>query len=122
MSIHKAKTKGLSMLEVLVSIFIATLVLSGLVLYMTTSVRANYFARKLRLATLYAEKKLEELKNTNFDAIANGSDRVEGFTRNWRVKLDGTSSRLKQVSITVSWADVLGKTHSITIYDYIYKQ
>ncbi|MGB9562061.1 MAG: type IV pilus modification PilV family protein [bacterium] len=110
------------MLEVLVSIFIATLVLSGLVLYMTTSVRANYFARKLRLATLYAEKKLEELKNTNFDAIANGSDRVEGFTRNWRVQLDGTSSRLKQVSITVSWADVLGKTHSITIYDYIYKQ
>lgn len=113
---------GLSMMEVLIAIIIASITLTGLALYMTTSARANFFARKMRLATIYAEKKLEELKNANFDSITNGSDKVEGFTRKWVVSVDPTSSRLKQVAITVSWVDVLGKTHSITIHDYIYKK
>lgn len=119
---HIKISYGLSLMEVLVTIFISSLVLAGLAIYMTSSARANFFARKMRLATIFAERKLEELKNANFDSITNGSDKVEGFTRRWVVTADATSARLKQVVITVSWVDILGVTHSITIRDYIYKK
>jgi|GEM_PF-783947 Tfp pilus assembly protein PilV len=115
------EARGMSLMEVVISIFVASIVLTGLAIYMTTSTRANFFARKLRTATLYAEQKLEDLKTAKIENITNGSDKIEGFTRRWIVSTDNINPRLKYVKITVSWTDILGKTHSVTIEDYIYK-
>jgi hypothetical protein len=84
------------------------IMVAGAIYGLTSSiVRLNTFADRVTTAAVLGEAKLEELRGRDYDAVAPGSDSVDGFTRRWTVTAS-SSPPSKAVVVRVGWRDAEG--------------
>ncbi len=102
------KSKGFTMIEVLIALVIlsvALLALAGLMIYTT---RSNSFGNHMTEATTLAQDKLEELRVTSWGDLLSGEyqDKVTTatgieYTRIWNIA--NATDNLRNVTVTVTW-------------------
>jgi type II secretion system protein I len=111
------KSKGFTLIEVLVALVILSISLLALAGLMVTTTKNNAFGSHMTEAATFAQDKLEELRAIKWENLIDGdnSDQKDGstgitYTRNWNVTTNGS---LKTVTINVEWND--RTAHSIKI-------
>lgn len=113
------RSKGFSLIEVLIALVILAIALLGLAGLMVTTTKNNSFGNHMTEAATFAQDKLEELRVTPWDNVAMGADTVVStginYSRNWTVSTLPNPSPppvdfLKTVSITVSWNDGINRS------------
>lgn len=106
--------KGISLMEVMASMVIFAVGLLMLIPLILASIKANEFADDMSKATLYAQQKMEVLKNTS--ALSSGSDVIDGMNRAWTV--EDVATNLKKITITINWQDVENRPHQVQTITY----
>jgi prepilin-type N-terminal cleavage/methylation domain-containing protein len=103
--------KGLTLLEVMVSLIIFSVGFLCLLPMIVTAIKGNEFADASTKASNYTQAKIEELKATHsfIGDIATHTDTVENMIRNWNVTNPAT--HYYQIMVKVSWNDHYGKAH-----------
>lgn len=120
------RSRGFSLIEVLIALVILSICLLGMAALMTTTTRNNSYGSHLTEAATLAQDKLEQLRATPFGLItlnATITDKPVGssiaYTRSWVAvpNIAPPGNTLDTITITVSWTD---KTpHSISIVSAI---
>ncbi len=112
----KTKSKGFSLIEVLISLVILSislLALAGLMVYTTKS---NSWGGHMTEASTFAQDTLEQLRVTPWANLSLGSpDTITGatgipYTRTWTV-VPNSDDTLRTITVTVTWSDSIN--HSI---------
>jgi len=121
------KSKGFSLIEMLIALVILAISLLALAGLMATTTRNNAFGGHMTEAATFAQDKLEELKAIPWTNIIGGADTKPGstgitYTRTWNVStllnpVPPPNDLLKAVTITVNWND--GTSRSINIFSAI---
>jgi prepilin-type N-terminal cleavage/methylation domain-containing protein len=107
-------SRGLSLIEVLVSMIIFSTGLLMLIPMIITSIKGNEWADMTTKAAHHIQAKIEEIKNTH-DWTA-GRDSPEGMDRIWIIKDYGTF--LKKLTVKMNWVDKDSIQHSDSIITY----
>jgi type IV pilus assembly protein PilV len=120
------KSKGFSLIEVLITLVILSISLLALASLMAMTTRNNSFGSHVTEAATFAQDKLEELRVTSWGNLPpfSGSDQRSGstginYTRNWSVNPNPPSlnDTLRTITITVTWNDRVN--HSIRLLSVI---
>jgi len=105
--------KGFSLLEVLIGLVVLAIGILAIAGMQITAIKGNYFSGSLTQATILAQDKMEELKNTSYDSVTSGSDTKTippgggtTFTRAWNVV--NTTTTMKTITVTVTWTEAVG--------------
>ena len=114
-----SKSKGFTLLEVLVALIILSFALLALAGLMITTTKNNAVGNYVTEAATFAQDKLEELRAIKWENLIEGNHTDPAslpgstginYTRNWNVK---TSGSLKTITINVDWND--RTAHSIRL-------
>jgi prepilin-type N-terminal cleavage/methylation domain-containing protein len=113
------KSKGFTLIEILIALVILSISLLGLAGLMVKTTNNNSYGSHITEAATFAQDKMEELKATQWDYILKGADNIIGctgidYTRNWDV---GTNENLKTITIKINWNDKIN--HSISLLSVI---
>jgi prepilin-type N-terminal cleavage/methylation domain-containing protein len=113
------KTKGFTLIEVLIALVILSVALLSLGGLMVQATKNNSFGGHMTEAVTFAQDKFEELKVGSWVAIIPGSDRKMGsngidYGRTWNVAINGN---LKTITMTINWNDKT--SHSINIISVV---
>ena len=123
------KSKGFTLIEVLVALVILAISLLALAGLMNITTRNNAFGGHLTEAATFAQDRMEELRVTAWDNIVSGNDAgpLQGATginynRAWTVVLGPNSpappnDNEKRVTVMVNWNDRVD--HSINFLTVI---
>jgi prepilin-type N-terminal cleavage/methylation domain-containing protein len=105
------KTKGFTLIEVAAGLIILAMGLLAIAAMQITSTKGNHFSSHVTQATIFAQDKLEYLKNLSYrDSDLSSGQHNEGilpgtvFSRQYTVTEDGGNS-IKTITVTVQWAD-----------------
>ena len=111
------KSKGFTLIEVLVALVILSFSLLALAGLMVTTTKNNASGGHVTEAATFAQDKLEELRAIKWENLLDGNkmDQQGGstginYTRNWNVT---TKDSLKTITINVNWND--RTSHSIRL-------
>ena len=111
------KSKGFTLIEVLVALVILSFSLLALAGLMVTTTKNNASGGHVTEAATFAQDKLEELRAIKWEDLLDGNktDQQGGstginYTRNWKVTTNGS---LKTITIDVNWND--RTAHSIKL-------
>ena len=118
------RSKGFTLLEVLVTLVILSVALLALAGLMVTTTRNNAFGGNMTEAATFAQDKLEEFRATHWERLlpttaGPGVDQRSGctgipYTRSWNIAEAGS---LKTITIAVNWNDRIN--HSIKLASVI---
>ena len=113
------KSKGFTLIEVLVALVILSFSLLALAGLMVTTTKNNAFGNHMTEAATFAQDKLEELRAVKWENLADGNHTDAtpqigstgiNYNRNWNVTTNGS---LKTITINVNWND--RTSHSIRL-------
>ena len=115
------KSKGFSLIEVLIALVILAVALLALAGLMVQSTSSNSWGSHLTEASTFAQDKLEELRMTTWPHLTSDSDSRTGstgttYTRTWTIATNAAGN-LRTVNISISWTD--NTNHTITILSAI---
>jgi prepilin-type N-terminal cleavage/methylation domain-containing protein len=115
---QRATESGFTLIEVLISILLASLLVIGAVALFRIESRAGSFSRRETEASVLAQDKLEALRTliqptatgTGADAAALDASGNTGtpqaiFTRDWAITQMTDGSNVYQIEVHVSWDD-----------------
>jgi prepilin-type N-terminal cleavage/methylation domain-containing protein len=123
--------QGFTMVEFLIAAVILSFGLLALINLQLTAIRGNSDSKEMTRAIFLAENKMEQLKNTPFSSLANGTTQdlnnpINGqgqsggiFNRSWTVQSYtppysySGSGFLKQLTVNVFWT-LKGQSHNAT--------
>ena len=112
-----SKSKGFTLLEVLVALIILSFALLALAGVMVTTTKNNAVGNYVTETATFAQDKLEELRAVKSENLIDGNNTDQrggstgiNYTRNWNVKTNGS---LKTITINVNWND--RTAHSIRL-------
>ena len=117
--INLMKSKGFSLIEVLIALIILSIAFLGLAGLMIQTTRNNSFGGRITEAATFAQDKLEELRSTPWVVMNSGSDKVSvngmDFARNWTVVPNAivapyTEPTLNTITISINWNDQTNHT------------
>ena len=109
--------RAFTLVEVLVSIIILSLALTGSFSLMNWVTTSTAFSSQTTTATSLAYDKLEEMLNDTYATLASGSDAPGLFSRTWTVTDVVTH---KTVSVDVTWtAPENGATRQVVVNSII---
>ena len=113
------KSKGFSLIEILIALVILSITFLALAGLMVQSTKNNSFGGRMTEAATFAQDKLEELRATSWVALTPGSDRKMGsngidYARTWNI---GTNDNIKTITININWNDQT--SHSIRFFSVI---
>ncbi len=124
MTLKLTRSKGFSLIEVMIALFILAISLLGLAGLMVATTRNNSFGGHMTEAATFAQDKLEQLRASPWAGIMAGADTVGGtgistgisYARSWTVtpNPDGTQ---RWIRITINWTDTI--SHSISLLSVI---
>ena len=104
-----SKSKGFTLLEVLVALIILSFALLALAGLMVTTTKNNAVGNYVTEAATFAQDKLEELRAVKSENLIDGNNTDQrggstgiNYTRNWNVKTTGS---IKTITISVDWND-----------------
>ena len=117
-------SKGFTLIEVLIAIVLLGVGLLGMASLAGSLINYNRFAHSVTIGTTLAQDKIEELRNTRYDGIVEGTV-VESsidatgnaggtYNRKTEIDADAAFSNTKTVEVTVSWA-WKGTTHNVVL-------
>lgn len=120
MSNHQ-NSKGSTLLEALISIFIVGLGSLGLINLQGRMQNSQSETHQYKEAMYIAETKIEELKTfstlSGYDALASGSDNYIGinstYTRTWTVTKNA-APKYATINLTITWQKRDGATATVT--------
>ena len=102
----KGDAQGFTLVEVLIAFFILSVTLLAMSSMVYSVMRATGQGKGIAAATVLAQDKMENLKNSSYAALASGSDTPSAgnvtYNRQWVVSTSGNS---KTITISVSWTD-----------------
>ncbi len=119
-----SRTRGFTLIEVLVTALLLTLGLLGTLGLTTGVIRGNFFSKNLTSATVIAESQLEVVQNkgyvnattTNFPAAAvTLSMGNVNFARTTTITDDSPSANMKTISVTVTWTEANNAARSVSL-------
>lgn len=107
---HRVREKkGFTLLEVMITLVILSVGMLGLASMQIMAIKGNSFGQRLSIASTLAQNKLEELRQVEFDSIADGNDvctdqinRVS-YNRQWTVQNDAPQPEMKTIEVKVRW-------------------
>ncbi|MCK9274452.1 MAG: prepilin-type N-terminal cleavage/methylation domain-containing protein [Syntrophales bacterium] len=111
---NDSKTRGFTLIEVLIALFILIVALLGTLGVTATVIKGNSFEKMQTDAATLAQEKIEELKIAG-TAASSGSDNPQSvYTRQWTVTGNTPASGMSEVTVTVSftWAS---KSRTVTV-------
>lgn len=114
------RSKGFSLIEVLLAMLILAISLLALAGLMVTTTRNNSFGGHMTEAATFAQDKLEQLRGAAWASIIPGADTVVGATgisygRSWTVANNPNGDQA-WVTITMNWTDPTARTnHSMNL-------
>jgi prepilin-type N-terminal cleavage/methylation domain-containing protein len=105
------KPKGFTLIEVVACLMILAIGLLGIAAMQITSTKGGYFSNNVTQATIFAQDKMEYLKNLSYNNsnLSNGQHN-EGtiigtvFSRQYNV-VEDTGNSMKTITVTVQWTD-----------------
>lgn len=113
---HNKEQKGQLLIEILISLAILILVISGIMAAVTVSVRNSAFARNKSLANQYAQECLEKIRqkrdNQGLSSISSSDCPSLSFPFTRTVTISGTTEKI--VTAVVSWREG-SKTYNTTL-------
>jgi len=105
------KQNGFTLIEVVAGLIILAIGLLGIATMQITSTKGGYFSSNVTQATIFAQDKLEYLRNLSYNDshLSNGlhnEGTISGtlFSRMVNVVEDAGNS-MKTITVTVQWAD-----------------
>lgn len=116
---------GFSLLEAVIAVSVLAIGLLSLLSLQVMVTRGNKGSMNLTSAVMLAESEIEQLKAGGFSALTNGTfndlnnpvnetGQAGGiFIRSWTIATYLTT--MKQVTVTVTWADQIGSNRSISL-------
>ena len=123
--LRRRQNSGISFLEVLITILIATVGLMGLHAMSLIVVNSISVGRNLAVATTLGQEKIEEIKAAGYDSAFSGNYPEEdygsiagypGFRRTVVINDETPESNMKTITVTVSWRnDLDGNTKQAAI-------
>ena len=114
------RSKGFSLVEVVIALFILAISLLALAGLMVSTTRNNSFGGHMTEAATIVQDKLEQLRGSPWASIIAGADTAVGATgisyaRSWTVAANPTGDQ-RWVTITVNWTDPTAKSnHTINV-------
>ena len=109
--INAFRTKGFTLTEVLIGLVILAVGILALAAMQITSTKGGSFSNHLTQATVFAQDKLEYLKNLSYgDSHLSDGQHDEGilsgtiFSRQYHIVEDAGNS-MKTITVTVQWTD-----------------
>ena len=117
--IKSMKSKGFTLIEILIAMIILSIAFLGLAGLMIQTTKNNSFGGRITEAATVAQDKLEELRATSWVAITAGSDRISvngmNFNRNWTIVPNAivapyTEPTLNTITIIINWNDQTNHT------------
>jgi type IV pilus assembly protein PilV len=120
MTLKLKRSKGFSLIEVMIALVILAVALLALAGLMITTTKNTSFGGHMTEATTFAQDKLEQLRAAPWTGIIAGADTAVGATgisyaRSWTVA-DNPNQDQRWVTITITWTDPTKKTnHSINV-------
>jgi type IV pilus assembly protein PilV len=118
------RSKGFSLVEVLIALLILAISLLALAGLMVTTTRNSSFGGHMTEASTFAQDKLEQLRVSPWAGVATGNDTTQGSTgityaRNWTVTPNGDGNQ-RWVSITINWTDpTKNSNHSMRLLSVV---
>ncbi len=104
------KSRGFSLIEMLIAIVILSISLLALAALMATTTQNNSFGAHMSEATTFAQDMLERLRAGPWENVVSNADQVTSSTgitydRNWVVSPNPTSpsDTLREVTISINW-------------------
>lgn len=95
---------GFTLFEILVTILIFSVGILALAGTQVLSTKGTAFNQHATMAVLIAQKKVEELKETAFDSLVDGSGTEKGMLVSWSIADEGNPPyRTKDITVTVEW-------------------
>jgi type IV pilus modification protein PilV len=105
------KPKGFTLIEVVAGLIILAIGLLGIVAMQVSATKAGHFSSNVTQATIFAQDKLEQLKNLPYsNSNLSTGQHNEGmisdtiFSRQYHV-LEDVGNSMKIITVTVSWPD-----------------
>ena len=128
--------RGLSLVEIIVSLVLVSLLAAGIFSAISYSKRASIRAQEKMIIIALAEKKMNELKSGGVPALPQGtvSECINGTAPGCRavqgvpvgsletVVHDTDDTNLKEVKVTFSWTDRLGALRTESIVTAMYQE
>lgn len=119
------KSKGFTLMEILVALVILSVTLLALAGLMVRTTRNNSFGGHMTEAATFAQDKLEEFRAIGWVKIppnTTGVDKPTGasgiaYTRNWGVAPNPVNGDLREITVTVNWTDQTNR--SIRLFSVI---
>jgi prepilin-type N-terminal cleavage/methylation domain-containing protein len=120
------ESKGFSLIEILIALVILSIALLGLAGLMIQTTKNNSFGGRMTEAATFAQDKLEEFRAIGWVKIppnTGGIDQLNGattgivYTRNWQVAPNPINGNLKEITVTINWADQTN--HSIRLFSIL---
>ena len=103
--------KGFTLAEVLIGFVILAVGILAIAAMQITSTKGGYFSSNVTQATIFAQDKLEYLKNLSYrDSDLSSGQHNEGilsgtiFSRQYNV-LEDAGNSMKSITVTVQWTD-----------------
>ena len=117
------KSKGFTLIEMLVALVILSFALLALAGLMVTTTRNNSFGGRITEAATFAQDKLEEFRAISWGNVLSGNDNKTGshnlnYQRNWNV-VTGPDGNLKTITISINWID--RNPHTIQLVSVVNK-
>lgn len=119
------KSRGFTLIEVLISMIILVVLLLGLLGAMAKAIDLNTRNYLRDEAVKIAQEKLEEYRNIGFDNVVSGNStlsvpfRNNSYTFNLNSIVDDFSD-LKKITLTVNWS-YKGRNYSYSLYTVLRK-
>jgi type IV pilus assembly protein PilV len=119
-----SKTRGFTLIEVLVTAVLLTVGLLGTLGLTTGVIRGNFFSKNITSATAIAQSQLEAVQNrgyvnattTNFPAAAVAVTMGNvNFARTTTITNNSPSSNMKTISVTVTWTEANNAARSVSL-------
>ena len=108
--------EGVTLAELIIAMFIFTVVAIGLNAYLFSAVRSNVSSKQLSAATAVGNKVLEQLRMTPYDSIYADSDTVDGqYVCTWTLDTD---TEKKAIQLSVAWPPATA-AHEIFLHTII---
>ena len=119
-----SKTRGFTLIEVLVTALILTTGLLGTLGLATGVIRGNFFSKNLTSATAIAQTQLEAVQNRGYlnatttffpTAAVTVSMGNVNFVRTTTITADSPSANMKTIAVTVTWAESNNAARSVSL-------
>ena len=113
------RENGFTLVEVLIAVMVLAIAFLAMYQMQAMAVRGNETANQVTIATMLAQDKMEEIKNTNYDDVTNlnfpteNYGMVPNFPQFRREVAVTENGRVKTVRVTVLWKVV--RTYRVSV-------